>query len=448
MAEDHASRAARYATPRAILIAGWLVFLLGAYPGYMTTAAVDQLIDSRYGAFTDWHSPVMTEVWRIVGVVVSGPAGMLIVQSGLVLFGAYAILRRAVTARAAAIASACLLVFPPIMAGTAVVSQDGQLAGFLIASAAGITSPRRSIRLVGLGLAVLACGMRDGAAVAAMPIVVLGFVWSDGQRAWLRYGIAGVAWLAIAAAAAGLTLALVDNETRRPEARLATYDVVGVLAFADPIDDADVRAMLPGVPLTAETGLQRRARAVHGKPDQYANGPDRLFEPRSGPAETAAIIAGRHRLVRAYPKPYAASRWYQFARVLGLAGANTSVVYTTIIPPSLRDPALHAAQRSAVQRLVSWPMRVLSGTVVFEPYVYLAIAILVFPIAVRRRQRGACALLASGVAYELSWFVSAPDAEFRYSHWLIACTALAVTLLVIHGASVARTGSPSRRTRS
>ena len=83
---------------RSILLAGWLLFLLYAYPGYMDTAAVDMLIDSRYRQISDWHSPMMTWVWEVVGLVIAGPAGMLLLQSGLFLFGARALLARVMSA--------------------------------------------------------------------------------------------------------------------------------------------------------------------------------------------------------------------------------------------------------------------------------------------------------------------------------------------------------------
>jgi hypothetical protein len=445
-----AQRVRWYATPRAILAAGWLVFLLYAYPGFMPTSSVDELIDSRYGAFTDWHSPVMTEVWRIVGVVASGPAGMLLLQSGLFLFGAFALLRRAMAPRNAAIASACLLVFPPVMATMAVISQDSQLAGFLVGAAAMFASERRGIRIVGLALVMLACGMRDGAALAALPIVVLGFTWRDGQRWFVRYGIAAVAWLGLAAIAGGLATLLVDSETKRPQENLAMLDVVGVIALSDPMTDADIRSQLPGVRLAVDGDLQRRARSLHGKPEQFLKGAARLFEPPTSPDETDAIIDARSRLRRAHPRAYLAERWYQFVRILGFKQSKSwSAVYDTFLSPALREPALHAAHRSPVQKFLHWPVKMLGGTSLFVPYVYFFIAIVLLPLAIRRRQRDAWVLLASGLASELALFTVTSEIEFRSSFWMIASTTIAIMLMVARGIRLReRTSTPDNESRS
>src|SRR5262249_3941645 len=146
-----------------ILLAGWLLFLLYAYPGYLLTESANQLFDARTGGFTDWHSPMMTEVWRIVSIPIAGPAGMLLLQSGLLLWGGFVLLRRTLSARAAAIAAVCILVFPPIMAPMAVITPEAQFAAFLIAGTAALSSERPAWRYTGLGLMVVACGLREGA---------------------------------------------------------------------------------------------------------------------------------------------------------------------------------------------------------------------------------------------------------------------------------------------
>jgi hypothetical protein len=436
---DRLRASIRSPSPRAILLAGWLVFLLYAYPGFMNTESVDQLIDSRTGDFTDWHSPVMTEVWRIVGVVISGPAGMLVLQSLLFLGGAYNLLRRMMSARAAAIASACILVFPPVMATMAVIWPESQLTGFLIAGAACLASPRRRLRLVGLGLVLVACGMRDAAALAALPIIVFGFVWRHGQRRWVRYAIATATWLGLVVAAAGLDAVLVDRETGRNEVALAMLDVVGVVAHAEPLDDAALQRELAGAPL-AGPDVQQRARAVHGHPERFAAGEDRVFDPPT-PSHHDALVDARFRLARAHPSAYLAHRWYQFARILGLKRAKAwSPVFTRFTASKgQRVGTAHAARHAPIQKAMNWSMHAIERTPLFVPYVYFFIALLVLPLAAIRRQRQALVLLASGIAYELALFVVTAETEYRYSHWLIAATVIAVVMLVARGAAQDRT---------
>src|SRR5262249_22318532 len=99
-------RGDRMRSPRAILIAGWLVFVAYAYPGFMVSESSDMLYDARIGNFTDWHSATMTQLWQLTSWWISGPFGMLVVQSTLFLAGAYHLLRRVLAPRAAAFAAA------------------------------------------------------------------------------------------------------------------------------------------------------------------------------------------------------------------------------------------------------------------------------------------------------------------------------------------------------
>src|SRR5260221_643547 len=71
-------------SPRQIVVAGWIVFVLGSYPGYMSKDSATQLFTVRSGDYTD-YSPVMTALWGAFEYVFSGPFPMLLLQSGLFL---------------------------------------------------------------------------------------------------------------------------------------------------------------------------------------------------------------------------------------------------------------------------------------------------------------------------------------------------------------------------
>ncbi|MBA3819862.1 MAG: hypothetical protein H0X17_13285, partial [Deltaproteobacteria bacterium] len=189
--------------PLAIIAAGWLVFVLYAYPGYMDAESLDQLMDSRVGEITDWHSATMTQLWRVLGTFVAGPFPMLAVQSTLLLGGAYALLRRVLAPRRAAVVACTLLLAPPVMAVMAVIWRDSQLAGFLLAGTALTWTHRRGLQLAGLALFVLGCAMREAAALAALPLLVTGFAW-QGWVGWRRYAAALVAWVLVAIVGRGL----------------------------------------------------------------------------------------------------------------------------------------------------------------------------------------------------------------------------------------------------
>jgi hypothetical protein len=415
------------ATPRKILVAGYLLFLLYAYPGYLGTESVDQLVDARAGSFTDWYSPVMSEVWRLVEWVVTGPFGMLALQSTLLLGGAYHLFRRVVPARAAAIAACGMLVFPPVLAPIAVVWRDSQMAGYLLAGAAAVTSSRRAIRLVGLGLILLACAMRDAAVFAALPVVVLGFAWRDGQRWWARGAVAAAAWAAIAIGAAWLNGALADAVTERPGVALAASDIAGVLRYSAPIDDARLARELAGTGVVVQGGAQ----ALYARSEAASDGGRGMLGVPDTPEGRASLFAARRALLLAHRGAYLTARWHVFYRLLGLSSSVPAPVYASFVEsPGHRAAIGHAATHGWVQRLLVKCVRPLGGTFLFRPYLYLIAAFVLLPIVVITRQRDTAMVLASGIAYELSWFFLAATADYRLSHWMILCSCLAAALLI------------------
>src|SRR5262245_56338065 len=85
---------------------------------------------------------------------------------------------------------------------------------------------------------------------------------------------------------------------------------------------------------------------------------------------------------------------------------------------------------------------VADDTPLFRPWIYFVLA---FAFAVlARRQLDVLALLASGVLYELTLLVICPTTDFRYSHWMIACTTLAGIVLFVRRLRSARSDVAAR----
>lgn len=417
------------------------MFLLYAYPGYMSGDSVNQLLDSRLGTFNDWHSPTMTEVWRLVGFAIAGPFGMLALQSLLLLVGAHALIARTVAARTAAVLASGVLVFPPVMTTMAVIGQDSQMAGFLVAGLAAITSQRRSAQLCGLGLLALASAMRVSAAFAVLPMLVGLALHADRAlpARWRRCAVALVAWAAVWLGAVGLDAGLRSEATGHTRLELAMTDLVGVLRYAGPIDDNEVRELLAGVPARG-TALQARAREHYAHPDGVTAGPDRLFDPPTDAADRDAVAAVQRRLALAYPAAYLTHRWHVLYRLLGLSRRPVGeLIYTGSAGSAAQsDNALHVARHSAVQRAAIAVVKATAWTPLFSPYVYVIAAIVMLPLAVRRRQIAAAVLLASGLGYELTLSVVAVHPQPALSHWLITATSLAGALWIAQAVSVRR----------
>ncbi|MBV8757914.1 MAG: hypothetical protein JO257_11580 [Deltaproteobacteria bacterium] len=364
--------------PRTILCIAWAVALVYAWPGFLLVDSADQLLDSRTGTFTDWHPVMMTGVWSLVGHLFAGPAPMLVLQTGLLLFGSYALLRRTLTDHAAAIAAAAVTLFPPILATQAVITSEAQLASFLVAAAAALSSTDRRARYAGIVLAVIACGMRPGALVALLPLVLV------CGRPWHR---ALLLWLATTLVSLGLSHVLVDARTHRTEIADAIADISGT---------------------------------THTKPAL----------PTSD-AERDALLSQHWQVALDHPGAFLSYRWRRvFAR-----HKRENAVYTKAVPSYPRDAVglRHMEAHSLMQRLLTWPVRLLSHTPLFRPLVYFVLAI-VLGIA-GRRSRLVLGLTISAVAYQLSLLVVGARGEFRDSHWLLVATALAFTLVLVQRAS-------------
>src|SRR5262245_64529446 len=99
----------------------------------MNFDGVEQLAQARSGNFNDWQPPIMAAYWKALELVVHGPLLMLLLQTGLFVWGLDAILRLRFAPRTAAWTTAALTLFPPILTPIAVVWKDAQMAAFLLA---------------------------------------------------------------------------------------------------------------------------------------------------------------------------------------------------------------------------------------------------------------------------------------------------------------------------
>lgn len=414
-------------TPRRILVGGWLVFVLYAYPGYLMRDGADQLVDSRYGQFTDWYSPMLTEVWRLVEHLIGGPAGMLFVQSLLLLCGTYSLVRRVLDDRLGAWVAVAVLLVPPVIATHAVICAEAQLAAWLVAGFALLQSDRFGRRLGGLALLVVAAGMRAGGPVATLVVIASTFEWRVPLVPWKRVAVALGAWIAVVALAAGINYALVDDRTQRPQIRMAMNDIVGILDRAPTIDDARARQLLGDVALTSPDGIQAKAKAIYGKDGSYAAGDKALFVMPTTQAERDALFTARLTLVQAYPAAYIGHRWHTFTRTLGFRRPSTwNPVYTRFVATDGDMEALHhAGHHSLVQRILIAPVKALRNTPLFRPIWFGALAIVLLGLAIWRKRRLEIVLLATALAYEIILMFAETSVEYRDSHLMIVLVLMA-----------------------
>lgn len=207
-------------SPRAILVVGLVGFLLYANPGYLSYDSIQQLLEARSGQRTDLYSPVMTWLWTAADWAIPGPFAMLLIQAACLLLGAYLLLARFMSERAAAICASVVLWFPAASSVMAVIWEDSQMSGYLLLGTALILSERRGVKAFGIGLLVLAAAMRESAFATTLPIIVLLLSWSATHRWWQRYALAVATWLVVV----GLAFAANRVVTHTPKPAVTVVD--------------------------------------------------------------------------------------------------------------------------------------------------------------------------------------------------------------------------------
>jgi hypothetical protein len=437
---------------RVPLVGSWLLLFLYACPGYMNFDSAEQAFQARTLKFSDWHPPLMTAYWFVLEQLVRGPLLMLVLQSVLFLWGLHQIFRRHLGEHAAAWCAAGVLLFPPVFTPMAVVWKDAQMAAFLVAGIALAMRPSRRARAGALVLWFLATGVRDNG-IAAPPFVLL---WAAGE-----WGHVGVHRVAVAAAAAVAIFVVAGAANRALTVRaeypwyrsVAVMDVVGTIAYADELSDDELRATLADTRFIVDHDIQRVARTSYTPRVWFSveHEGQPMFELPMAKPQRLAIRRAWWTLVREHPQAYLRHRAAVMGELLGLTSSETwEPVAQTLAGTERQYKRLrHEASPSFLQRRLGNAYRDhLGNGPLYRPWMYAVLALILLADALRRRDRLIVALLASGLVYEASFFIGAAAPDFRYSHWMVTCTCLAVVLTTRARMGVLPSGSGPCSSRS
>ena len=179
--------------------------------------------------------------------------------------------------------------------------------------------------------------------------------------------------------------------------------------------------------------MQKRARAAHSHPDKLDRGDTRLFEPTTFDDERAAIIAARRQLSRDMPVAYLRHRLHELTHVLGIKRPSSwhPLLTEFVQNKDTRMLIAHAAHHSLVQRILIWPVAKLPHTLLFRPFLYFFLGIVLLPIAIVRRHGLAAMVLISGLAYELALGIVTYAPAYSDSQWLMVATVMAAIVIAV-----------------
>ncbi len=429
------------APPVLILVAAWLVLLLYAYPGQMTRDSFDHLFEARSGVYTDAHPPAISLLWRAIELVVKGPAGMLVVQSATFLAGLYLVTMRVFAPRRAAWIAAAVFLFPPIGVAMAVIWKDCLMAGLLMLAVGCLLSPRPRVRLLALVFVFGATAVRYNTPAATLPLLVVLLRWPENRPWFVRGLVALVAWIGVTVAAVKLNDAITDHRMYFWHSSVAVHDIVGTLSHVDgTIPDAELEELFRDTDLVVHHDIHATARRVYFPHDHIPviNDPKDLLWalPINGtvPAPTRvrdALARAWWETITTYPGAYARHRLAVMSHVLSIGDPTPpgAITRRDVADWHLWGKQLGIEFRwSRLQyRMTRWVTHVWRYTRLFVPWIYAVLAVV--GVVLARRQRDTLALLLSALGFWGGLLLIAPSADYRYSHWPITCTVLAMILL-------------------
>jgi hypothetical protein len=424
----------RIFTPRTILVAGWAIFVVYSFPGYMSYDSVWQLVQARHlEPRNDWQPPVMAVLWHYTDLFIAGPFPMLVIQSTTFLLGVASLLRRVMSERTAAVVAVLLLISPQNLVVMGVVWRHCQMAGFLCAGAAALLSPSRRWRLVGYFFLFMATAVCCSAPAAVLPITVLLFGWQRAMPPWRRHLLGTAAWIGITLAAFIVNSLLTEKKSFPWQNASATVDIVGIVRYAAQLQNDDLLRDSPGVPWVYTDRIRVRVRKMYTPRVTFLDvtqGAGKLIEPPATEAERDATTAAWKTLVFKHPQAFLRHRMGVFLAQIESRTGGADGFWAKFTNADWGQDALHhRASHGWLQQC--W----IDSMVVFDRWfgcrvrVYLWVALALLPMC--RRDRQALALLASGILHELSLFLVAPAIEYRYSHWLVVTTMVGAILLFV-----------------
>jgi hypothetical protein len=436
----------RRRTPREILLAALALFWIYSWPGFVGWDTRSHFIESRSGHISDGHPPAIAWLFKLTELFVTGPVGLLVIQSVTLLVGLYMLFGTRLNRRSAAWCAAALFLFPPIAGVTALIAKDGLMAGFLMIGIALLADDNPRRHRYAIVFVALASLMRWNALAATFAPMVLLYRYRPTLAGLRRYAVAFGMWAAITAVVYEVNDVLADEHEHLWYWSYAYEDIAGTLEYMPEVDDAALRKIFAGVPLRVSDHIQEKFRSVYTAANFYhlMRGPDRLLDPPKNEAERDAIEATWKQLIATYLVAYLRYRVDNFEMLVKLdrppVATNVYTWFTVIGAPETIPELSHDATASRLQSELMRASTWLSLSPLYFTFVYFALSFALLWFA--RRDALELSLLLSAIGYELAWFFLAATTDVRYSQWMELATLAAAILfgarLVAKRASRAR----------
>lgn len=403
------------------------------HPGWLSIDSAVQYQQALTGRYDDAHPPLLAWLWHHADRVWPGPGGLFVLMT-VVWWSALAALASGLQPGwRGALATLLVGLAPPVLLIAAHLWKDVALSASLLAASAAILAFRRDGRawlaVIALGWLAAAVCFRHNAWPAALPLV-LWLLWPRGP---MTRGLAprlalALGLMACLAAVPGAVSRALGAAPRDAFSAVVLWDLGAVsIATGKMLIPPEVRA--PDLsPADLEAGY-----VTWSNPPMFAVAPIRLgiHGPYSA-ADRRAVLGAWIAMIRAHPREYLAHRAKVSRHLLlgppAKAPRELSFVPTRILPPEA-DIVLPDVDRPRDRVVIAIAER-LRTTPLFAGATWLALALaaalLTWPQRHSESGRAALALAFSAWAYALPLALVTGSAEFRYLHWSVIASLLAM----------------------
>jgi hypothetical protein len=448
---------------------GFFLSILINRPGFMSNDSAEQILQGRAGVYSDWHPPIMALLWHYVDQIIPGPLGMLLLQTALIWLGTLVVTLywfAPVQGRLLSLLPALIVLYPPIFGISGAVWKDIFMWAFLML-ALGIagsidTQPAPPHRfnyakcVVAGGLVFIAVLFRSNAVFAAVPIMSLCIARCFGpclshRRLMISVVLGTFACLVLVSLSGTVNRSIARCRTN-PWASIAVFDIAGTIQHTAKLDSRQMLYERIPARIRGNGSLDRLLDLYNSGYwyGMFLNEKPALFFARSSQppcariewdfdlteSEKTSLTQLWESAVTGHPLAWLSHRLSVFRHVVGF---NHDELWSPIYmdPNGFsgqlaekygRNPELNKFQ-SQVKRVLAN----LSSRWIFRPWIYLllGVSVVCFSLAFCTDERAQIALVAaSGLAHEGGLLLLAPSPDFRYSHYMIYVTLVALLLLL------------------
>lgn len=410
-----------------LLLACSVVFWAAFYPGFMSYDSINQYGMSKSLHFNDWHPPIMSWVWSILGFFFPGPSGMLALHISILWISVY-IWWSGFKDKYFSWLIIIVPFFPWIVNFSGVLWKDVGLAFSLFAlSGLALRSVTHWRVFVAFILVFYSINLRHNSIIAVLPLLLLlNYRWlsrpSPVKAVFISFGVISLCLFL----GGFLNYKVLLSEKTKPSNYMMVDDLVYFSIKAN-------KSFLPGMNIeeikncaTFDSGQNKLVGKVFCLSSQpsYA---------KASPlkADLKGIWIGR---IIQSPVDYLQFRLAAFSYLLRTPSDSPYYIWHPGIdenPYGIK--MMPNGLTLTIERFVKTSASVLPFF--FKPYWWLFSSILIFSltlILVRNKTVSMVQfLLASSVLYIMGYMPLTPMADFRYVYWSVFATTMSFVVLFV-----------------